>query len=115
MIPLCEAAEKAGIVKSLVWSQSRVFGYQKRRGTSPFGEWVAFEVEGLTAEQIAAMEAVAQDAYAKVVLSALNPTLLSELDTAKKEVEMADHAASCLADMVNELQPALTEAKARIA
>ena len=64
----------------------------------------------------------AQADYEQRIRYALNPDFLSALDTARAEIERlrveyerADHAASCLADMVNELQPALTAAQARIA
>jgi hypothetical protein len=50
-------------VKPLEWSQSRVFGMTKRRGSGVMGEWTAFVVDDLTPDQIAAKEAEAQTAY----------------------------------------------------
>lgn len=67
-------------VKPLEWTQSRVFGSVKRRGSGPFGEWTAFDVEGLTEEQIRAKELEANERHAACIRSALaSPTVSDEM------------------------------------
>lgn len=58
-------------IKGLMWSQSRVFGTMKRRGFSPFGEFIAFGVDDLSAAEIVAKEDRAQAEYEKIVFSAI--------------------------------------------
>ncbi len=64
-------------VKPLEWSQSRVFGHQKRRGAGVFGEFYSFDAENMSKEQIAAEEAKCQTAYEARIRSALytRPTI----------------------------------------
>lgn len=50
-------------IKPLQWSQSNVFGALKRRGFGIGGEFTAFNVMGLTPEQVAEKEAKAQAEY----------------------------------------------------
>ena len=60
-------------VRPLEWSQSTVFGHQKRRGFGVFGEYCSFTVDGLTPEEIAAKEAEYEAGYKARIQSALVP------------------------------------------
>lgn len=119
MTPLREAAEKAGIVKPLVW---RSVSDRADEADTPFGEYqVAYYTEqgegsgwsavfrdneeiGEYPTSLIAMTAC-QSHLDAAILSALNPDFLSELDTARKEVERLRKALTDIAGMTDPDDP----------
>jgi hypothetical protein len=153
MSPLREAAEKAGIVKPLRWVQCATdevgtlrLPYSKHAVALHFSEtefgtygivksmgryeaWLRTKpVSGSYVSSAEAMNAAQAD-YEARILSALNPDFLSELDTARKEVErlgkLSDQQFERIDSLTADLERVgrqsaasdrgLTEAKARIA
>lgn len=65
------------MVKPLKWSQSNVFGRQKRRGTGVFGEFCSFDVEDLSPGEISDREAEYQAKYEACIRSAFDSPILT--------------------------------------
>lgn len=115
--PLREAAEKAGIVRKLEW-------HEFERGNSVYalaivGQYSAWDFDGKDGHwrapesfagrrvsgDIEAAKAAAQADYEQRIHSALNPDFLSELDTARKEVERLRAYAETISKVVCEIAP----------
>ena len=67
--------KRAGVrVRKLHFSQSKVFGYMKRRSSSPpFGEFGSIAIEAMTSAEVDAWDRSEQDRYEDAILSALEP------------------------------------------